>query len=338
MLWAVILGLTVMSLAMLLLPLVKKGIAPRYFFIVFPLVLLSASLCLYHYWGNPGGLAEKEALGYLKSEIAQISKDPNIPREQAMEAFAALESKIAYSPVALTQMASVYNQLGLVDEALEALNKAMTLSPKDIEIQVQWIYSHSLKNQGKLSLEQRQKAQEIMQVEPQQYVLLNLMAIDDYFQGNYAKAAQEWATLLASDKALVQERRQVIEAAMLKARSFIAQEEQSSPVLAVKVKLSTKVLSEVLGNETVFVFVKQSGESMPLAVIKKRVADCPFTVDFDSKHSMIAGKVLTEGMKVEVVAKLSKTGNPLDKSDELRVSTKQFILKSVNEPIEVEIN
>ena len=324
-------------LGLLLAPIQSKQF-PKSFYLWF--VPLFISLCFggYGLWGGSAGLLEQDAISTLKNDMLEITKDPDIARDDAMAKFAQLEAKIAYSPNALMQMASIYTQLGLFDNALVSLDKAMLLSPKEPEFQVQWVYTHSLKNQGKLPVDVRQKAQSLFDADQTHYVLQNLLAIDDYFNGNYQDAVAKWESILISDESLTQEKQQVIQSALLKAKSLLGTAPSIETTLAVNVKLNPALFATLRGDETVFVFVKQKGERMPLAVIKKKASECPFSVDFDSKHSMIANKPLMAGMKVEVVAKLSKTGDPLDKTGELRTNSHQFTLESVNKPSEVEIN
>ncbi|MGD9592768.1 MAG: tetratricopeptide repeat protein [Candidatus Berkiella sp.] len=339
-LYLTLLMLCAVSLFGLLLRTAKSGRFPKLFYSIFITLFIASSFGFYALWGNGSDLLEQHAINTLKAEIAIVTENPDISREDALAKFAVIENKIAYSDNALAQMANIYIQLGLFDNAIGSLEKAMHISSLNVSHQVQWVYAHSLKNQGKLPASVRQIAMKICEADNTQYILLNLLAIDDYFQGHYAQAATTWETLLIADQSLTQEKQQVIRNALLKAKSLLGEDvlEPSSLRLAVSVKMSDGLLAKLSGGETVFVFVKQPDEGMPLAVIKKKVSDCPFTVDFDSKHSMIAGKQFKIGMKVEVLAKVSQTGDALDKSGEVLARSPQVVLEQVNKPIDLEIN
>ncbi len=309
---------------------------------VFCGLFIAGAFGFYHHYGATAGLVELKALETLKAEITQIAKQPDIPREEALIKFESIENKLGYSAFAMAQMANIYNQLTLHDKALASLEKAITLMPHEAEFQVQQVYIHSLINQGKLPPLFREKAQVLLQKDKSQFALLNLLAIDNYFQGHYEAAVAMWEQLLAQDPDLTNEKRRMIQSALHKAKSQLAHEgtlvDTAFFQIAVYIALNPDLRARLTGEETVFVFIKSPLEAMPLAVIKKSVRDCPFTVDFDSKHSMIASKPLTKGMQVEVVAKLSKTGDPLDKRGELLSKSQPFILNAVNKPISIEIS
>ncbi len=346
--WIVIGTIILFGLGIIILPLCQNTFRGRRFFlIIFSLMFCGSSFLLYKQWGGSGMLLDKHALAKVSEDLAKITANPDIPREQALEKFHLLENKISYSPVALTQLASIYNQLGLFDEAINALSKAMTLSPDVNEYQVQWIYSHSLKDQGKLQPEIRSAAENLLQKDSTQKVILNILAIDDYFRGRYLQAIQQWQQLIETDEDITEEKRTKIQQAILTASGHLDSKEQAAfnannhadVSFQVNVELSPTLSQSVSPEDVVFIFIKESeGSNMPLAVLKKTARELPFTVNLGNKHSMMPDRKLTVGMKVQVLAKVSKSGDPLDKNGELRGISDTIVIKSGNQPIDIMIN
>ncbi len=345
--WIIIGALILFGLGIIILPLCQKPLRGRFYFvIVFSLIFSGTSFLLYKQWGASTPLLDKHALKQVSEDLAKITANPDIPMEEAIEKFDALEKKINYSSVALTQLASIYNQLGLFDEAMNALAKAKVLSPDVNEYQVQWIYSHSLKHQGKLEPQVRVDAESLFQKDSTQKSLLNLLAIDDYFHGRYVQSIKQWQLLLETDKDISDEKRDKIQNAILTAMRHLDTKEQAAlnkndddVSFKVNVLLSPALAKWVSPGDVVFIYIKESeGSNMPLAVIKKMADEFPMIVNLGNKHAMVADRKLIPGMRVHVMAKVSKTGDPLDKSGELRGISDTIVIKSGNQPVEITIN
>lgn len=85
----------------------------------------------------------------------------------------------------------------------------------------------------------------------------------------------------------------------------------SGASLRVNVVLSPSMRADVDENDTVFVFARAvNGPPMPLAVVRKTVADLPMTVTLDDTQAMTPELRLSEFERVTVSARISRSGQP----------------------------
>ncbi|MBI2791081.1 MAG: hypothetical protein HYX61_03900 [Gammaproteobacteria bacterium] len=342
--WIIIAALIALALLFVLTPLLRsQSQRNKIFILLFVPVFSILSLFLYAQWGASEKLIDDVALKQLSVEIAKMAQDPDAPKEEIIEKFDRIEEKIGYSAPALTQLAGVYNQLGLFDKAIKTIAEAIVIQPDVPEYQVQWIYSHSLRDQGHLAPDIRIQAEKLVQKDNTQKELLNLLAIDDYLKGKYPQAIQAWQLLLETDESLTDEKRNALQKAIATAENHFGQKSAANKtqdiVFQVKVTIASDIKQKLDPDDTVFIYVKRSkGSEMPLAVVKKRVSDLPCTVYLDNKQSMMPGNEFTLGMDVLVVAKVSKSGDPLNKVGDSRGISDSIVIKSGLHPVDITIN
>jgi cytochrome c-type biogenesis protein CcmH len=80
--------------------------------------------------------------------------------------------------------------------------------------------------------------------------------------------------------------------------------------VAVKVSLGAKLAAKDLAGTPLFVFVREPGVPGPPIAVKRLAATFPAEVVLTPADSMLAGREITAGQKVEVVARLSRGGTP----------------------------
>lgn len=343
-LWGMILCLITIALVCLLLPLYKSPKAKNktFFLAAFIPVWVGAVGFFYWQWGGALALQDATSLTVLSATLEKATTDPNTSSDEMLATFEKLENDLDYSALALAQLGSIYNQLGLFDRSIAIYERAIKLNT-DPEYKVQWIYSHSLKHQGKLPNVVRDEAEKIIKTYPEQKSLINLLAIDDYFQGHFEEAIKGWVHLLTVDQELSAAQRQTMENAIAKAKLQSGISHVPTQIdeifFKVKVSLSPSLTALVAEDDTVFVFIKSKEENQPpLAVMRKRASELPFEIDLGNKQSMMGGITLKTGLEVKVVAKISKSGNPLEKKSELRGISPSIVIKSGAHPVELVIN
>lgn len=218
--WIFLLGL--MALGIVLFPFYKnKKMMPLKERALFTLLFLSTSGLLYLCWGASPELVQVNALGQIRQSLEKITQNQNGTQESVLEEFDQLEKRLSYSHAALARLGNLYIELGLFERAYHAFDHAMQLAPQNNDYAAQWVYSHSLHSGGKLPMEVRIFAQNLLQKDPTQYALNNLLAVDDYFQENYQSAISRWQILLDTDTTLSDERRLVLENAILSAQKNV---------------------------------------------------------------------------------------------------------------------
>lgn len=88
--------------------------------------------------------------------------------------------------------------------------------------------------------------------------------------------------------------------------------------MTVNVDLAPAMRSKTEGDETVFVFARAvNGPPMPLAVVRKTVADLPVTVTLDDSQAMTPQFKLSSFERVTVGARISASGEPVAQPGDL---------------------
>jgi cytochrome c-type biogenesis protein CcmH len=327
-LWLGILVLAAFALIFLLLPLfkAKEFRNKKHFLLLFIPFYLSGVLALYHYWGASSKVADQIAIDKINNTLVALSQDTQLDPNKVVTTFKQLETELGYSDPALAKLGNLYLELSLHDAAIACFDKAHKKNPQEGSYQEQWIYSHSLRDAGKLPTSVRQLAENVVATHPHKYNLINLLAIDDYFRGNYEKAVFQWQHLLSNDPDLKPEQLTRIQSAIKTAQEKMPGVVKS--ILKVKVGLNQPLKLNIKPEETVFLFVRQkNGSKMPLAVLKKRVSDLPFVISLDDTHMMIEGSQFIAGTEVEVVAKISKSGDALNKQGDILSKSESCLVK-----------
>ena len=110
--------------------------------------------------------------------------------------------------------------------------------------------------------------------------------------------------------------------------------ETSGASIVVNVSLADKLQGSIKNSETLFIYARaQNGPKMPLALVKMTAGDLPTTVTLDDTVAMMPSMTLSSMEKVEVIARISKSGQAIMQSGDKfgsvqSVSTKQS--KTVN--------
>ncbi len=84
-----------------------------------------------------------------------------------------------------------------------------------------------------------------------------------------------------------------------------------SPAVRVTVSLSPTLAAAASGAAPLFVFVRDPAQPGPPLAVKRLTSHFPQTVELTSSDSMVPGRMFTAGQKVQVVARIARSGNPL---------------------------
>lgn len=334
-------ALLLVALLLLLLPNQQAIKQYRGVLFVTVLVFLMGSAALYRVWGGSEGLQHQRALQAIEHFFVAFSQNQQPTKAQLLDDLITLENTVAYSHIALARLGEVYNQLGMPEKALVCYQQASHRAPLIKEYAVQQIYSYSLLQQGKLSATIREQAQRLLQQvagQPEQFVLMNLLAIDDYFKGDYASAVNHWQYLIAQDKSLTDERRQVLIGAIQKAQWSLPSDDTSLISVTVQLNIEKSLLAQVQPDDVVFVYVKSSQQKMPLAVQKHLARELPFSVELTNKDEMLPGMGLKAGEKVQVFAKISRSGDPLSQDSTLQGKSEPLVVDYGTNAVNIAIN
>jgi cytochrome c-type biogenesis protein CcmH len=90
--------------------------------------------------------------------------------------------------------------------------------------------------------------------------------------------------------------------------------EASAPSVRVKVTLSAKLSSSVPSSAPLFVLVRDPRQAGPPLAVKRLTSSFPQTVELTPSDSMLPNHTFAAGQLVEVVARVSRSGNPIGAS------------------------
>jgi len=86
----------------------------------------------------------------------------------------------------------------------------------------------------------------------------------------------------------------------------------------VQVSLAPELQKSASPGDTVFIYAQAlSGPKMPLAIVRKQVADLPLTVSLDDTMAMMPNMTLSNFANVKLLARISKSGNAISQPGDL---------------------
>lgn len=90
-----------------------------------------------------------------------------------------------------------------------------------------------------------------------------------------------------------------------------------TPTILVRVNLSPALAGRAPPKAPLYVFVRDPGRQGPPLAVRRLASRFPQTVELTPADSMIPGHAFTSGERVEVVARIAPSGNPIDASGDL---------------------
>lgn len=85
----------------------------------------------------------------------------------------------------------------------------------------------------------------------------------------------------------------------------------AAPAVRVHVTLAPKLASSASETTPLFVFVRDPQQPGPPLAVKRLTSRFPQTVELTQQDSMVPGRMFSAGQKVQVVARIARSGNPL---------------------------
>lgn len=247
---------------------------------------------------------------------------------------------------ALWMLGRVYAALDRAPEALPLYKHLTTLRASSAQAHTDYAKMLAAANGRRFNGEAEQELLKALQLDPDHAMALTLAGKVAFDRGDMATAAARWEKALARTDAQSPLHTQ-LQAALRMARSDgaaggSANGSAGTPPAAVpepapasasassiaariegQVSLAPALRDQVRPDDTVFVFVRAAqGPKMPLAALRKQVRDLPFSFSLDDSKAMGATALLSATTQpVVVVARISKSGQPLHQSGDLQVES-----------------
>ena len=189
-----------------------------------------------------------------------------------------------------------------------ALAKLRDLTGPNADVDAAWAQASHLA-EGGLTSASRQVVQGVLAARPDHPAMLEMLAMDAMRGGAFAEASGYLTR--AVGQPLPESRRALLAQLLTVVRSRL---DPARPLIEVAVKVEGEVRRPWL-----IVFARPATGGMPVAVVRQR-AEASQTVILDDTVGMGAGAKLSSGDLLEVVARLSATGNAVAAPDDLELS------------------
>jgi len=171
------------------------------------------------------------------------------------------------------------------------------------------------------------------ELNPNEFTILSLLAIDSFLNENYAQALTYWRRQLAqldrnSQQAAVLSSRIAQVESLLPASALAGTDttETRGPSVSVVIELDDSIKDLVDDSMRLFVYARNPAMPMPLAAQTLSVPDFPFQITLDDSMAMIANMTISTAQQVIVGARLSKSGNAIAQSGDIQAVSEPFTL------------
>jgi cytochrome c-type biogenesis protein CcmH len=232
-----------------------------------------------------------------------------------------------------------YASMRRLDDAADAYRHAMELAPDNPDVLSSYADVLVGLNDGRFSDQVAQMLDKAVEVNPQHIKSRWLRGHEKFARADYDGAVDDWLIAMAGLPA-GDENRAIIEGQISEARRRLGQPMDevvatagtqaeppppsaggSSASVQVEVSLDPALQAKTTPDDMVFIFAKAvQGPPMPLAVVRKRVADLPVTVTLDDSQAMSPAMTLSKFDQVTVGARVSKSGQAMPSSGDLQGS------------------
>jgi cytochrome c-type biogenesis protein CcmH len=277
----------------------------------------------------------------LLQQAGNVSADQfgSVRSESALKA---LEEKVAAHPEdteSLFQLARSYAEVERFTDAVQAYDKLTQVVPNEAQLWADYADVLAMASGRTLVGTPTKLLGKALAIEPDNFKALALSGSAAMERGDYSSAVGYWEKLL---KLIPKEdeNAKIVENGIQHARDLLAQKtggkapkqtaqtearEKSQPMQGGKeaitgiVVLSDKVKAHTSPEDTLFVLVRAAqGPKMPLAILRKQVKDLPLKFTLDDSTAMSPQMKMSNFDQVVVIAKVSKSGNPMTQPGDLQ--------------------
>ncbi|WP_245395272.1 c-type cytochrome biogenesis protein CcmI [methane-oxidizing endosymbiont of Gigantopelta aegis] len=225
--------------------------------------------------------------------------------------------------------------------AADAFAQAYRLQPENVAVVLQYADALAAAHDGKLSGKPAQLIEQALRLQPDNQTALWMSGLASVEAGQLRQALETWQKLAAlTDKKSPSYSK--LSALIQALQQKLAENDSSKPVpvanatgvnIQVQVDLSEAFKNRVNPDDTVFIYARAlNGPKMPLAIVRKQVKDLPITVNLNDSMAMMPTMKLSTFKQLEVVARVSKSGNAMvhpgdliGKQDLKKVQAKQTL-------------
>ena len=328
------------------------------------LILLTAipfsAFGLYQYWGSP------DTIGMTAGSTTQTADDntetPHAKQNEhtggLADAIIKLEARMAQEPgnpdgwYMLARSYSVQKQYA---KSVDAYRKLYALVGDQPIVLLGLADTLTMLRNGDMSGEPFELSKKALALEPTNTTALWLTGLGYQKAGDLNKAVELWQRLLpllSKDPKSSQEVKTLIanaqqqlgikpEPANIAINTNTATNSSSTQTpmakLTVNVQLDAGLRDSVADSDYVMIYAQRvTGMKMPLAIVKAQVKDMPISITLDDSKSVGAMGKLSDAQQVNVIARISKSGQAIKQMGDVEVKTGPFTIDHAS-PIEINL-
>ncbi|MGZ8213578.1 MAG: c-type cytochrome biogenesis protein CcmI [Methylosarcina sp.] len=296
--------------------------------------VLAASL----YWAK----GSFSAIGIDPEKAASNLSNPNIDDINKMvEGLAERMKNDPGNAEGWLMLGRSYKYLEQYPKAVEAFGNAYRLLGDKPEVMLLYADAIALASDKNLAGKPSELIFKALELEPNNMNGLWLGGLAKVQQGDVPGALTLWRKLesqLPANSEPRNEMRNII--ASLVGRAPAAEnarpdsQEAQAPTgsITVEVSLAPELQKAASSGDTVFIYAQAlSGPKMPLAIVRKQVADLPVKVTLDDTMAMMPAMKLSNFAEVKLLARISKSGEAVTQPGDLIGTVEQVAVKGSNE-------
>ncbi len=229
-----------------------------------------------------------------------------------------------------------YAALSRYQDSVKAYRHAVELEPQNPDLLSDYADALVAAGNGAFTDQVGELLQRALTVDPRHLKSLWLRGHWRYRHDDVPGAIKDWQTVLAAlppgDENAVSIQRQITIAQGRLGQSATDETPATPPAaggapvagsghIQVKVALDEALRGKVSPDDTLFIYARAvQGPRMPLAIVRKRVADLPLTVTLDDSQAMAPTMTLSKFPQVTVGARVSRSGQAMPASGDLQGS------------------
>lgn len=249
-------------------------------------------------------------------------------RTQLIEKIAArLQQEPEHVGYQVTQ-ARLLTELGQFNKAVGHYRQALALVPDDTAIMAEYAQAEYFAEGNQFTPNVENAMEKVLSGDPQNITVLGLQGIKAFGDEDYRQAIISWQGALRGMAP------GSVQAMALQSGVARAYEKLGKPLPGITVAVSLSSELQAQPDQVLFIYAKEvQGTPMPLAISRLTVADLPAEVRLDDSMAMPGGKVMSSVEQIQLVARISGSGNAMSEAGDLEGRSTEITLKGAPQKV-----
>jgi cytochrome c-type biogenesis protein CcmH len=300
--------------------------APQGRWLAYALIIFIPLLAI----GLYGGLGDYQAIGRVNdpAQSESAAGSPEMPSPEVINKMVEkLANKLKSEPDNLEgwlMLGKSYKVLQRNNEAVKAYERAYQLAGDKADVMLPYAESVALAGGGDWRGKPMELVNKALTLEPENVTGLWFAAMGHAQQDDKAGSLAYLRKLLtvlpenSQDKQQIQTLIAGIEGQQNGDAKPSSENKNQAPEILAAISLAPELKSKVKPESTVFIYAQAlSGPKMPLAIVRKRVADLPLTVTLSDTDGMLPSVKLSDFKQVKLLARVSSSGSAMPQPGDL---------------------